>query len=131
MERRRWLVQAMADRFEPHLDTLAPLFTREQGKPLAFARREIDSTLGFTRGLVKLDLPRSRCRGHAGAPRRHWPAPDGRRWTFRSCCPGGRWCPHRAHQLSRHAEVQKFSVEKYANALVQRLAASVKQEVAQ
>jgi acyl-CoA reductase-like NAD-dependent aldehyde dehydrogenase len=57
IERRRVLVQAMAERLAPHVDTLAPLLTREQGKPLALARREFDSTLRFMRGLAKLDLP--------------------------------------------------------------------------
>jgi acyl-CoA reductase-like NAD-dependent aldehyde dehydrogenase len=57
IEDRRALVSQMADRIEPHVQDLARLLTQEQGKPVAVAVREFDSTLRFMRGLSTLQLP--------------------------------------------------------------------------
>lgn len=57
IERRREQVGQMAGRIEPHLQELARLLVREQGKPLAGALRELESCLRFMRGLAGLQLP--------------------------------------------------------------------------
>jgi aldehyde dehydrogenase (NAD+) len=57
IEDRRTLVAQMATRIEPHVQELARLLTQEQGKPLAVAVREFDSTLRFMKGLATLELP--------------------------------------------------------------------------
>jgi acyl-CoA reductase-like NAD-dependent aldehyde dehydrogenase len=57
IEDRRALVAHMASRIEPHVQDLARLLTQEQGKPLAAAVREFDSTLRFMKGLATLELP--------------------------------------------------------------------------
>ena len=57
IEDRRALVARMAPLIEPHVQELARLLTQEQGKPVAVAVREFDSTLRFMKGLATLDLP--------------------------------------------------------------------------
>lgn len=57
IEARRSLIQQMAPRIEAHVPELSRLMTLEQGKTLAAAGREFDSTLRFMRGLGTLDLP--------------------------------------------------------------------------
>ena len=57
IEDRRALVAQMATRIEPHVQELARLLTQEQGKTLAAAVREFDSTLRFMKGLATLELP--------------------------------------------------------------------------
>ena len=57
IEGRRALIQQMAPRIEAQVPELSRLMTQEQGKPLAAAVREFDSTLRFMRGLASLDLP--------------------------------------------------------------------------
>jgi aldehyde dehydrogenase (NAD+) len=57
IEERRALVSQMAGRIEPHVQELARLLTQEQGKPVAVAVREFDSTLRFMKGLSTLELP--------------------------------------------------------------------------
>jgi acyl-CoA reductase-like NAD-dependent aldehyde dehydrogenase len=54
-ERRR-LVTDYIDRVAADVDTLAPLITREQGKPLAKAKSEINSAVFFSRGYAAVDL---------------------------------------------------------------------------
>ncbi len=53
---RREMVNAFIDRVVADADTLAPLITREQGKPLAKARSEINSAAFFSRGYAAVDL---------------------------------------------------------------------------
>lgn len=53
---RREKVNAFIDRVVADADTLAPLITREQGKPLAKARSEINSAAFFSRGYAAVDL---------------------------------------------------------------------------
>jgi acyl-CoA reductase-like NAD-dependent aldehyde dehydrogenase len=53
---RRELVKAFIDRVVADADTLAPIITREQGKPLAKARSEINSAAFFSRGYASVDL---------------------------------------------------------------------------
>jgi acyl-CoA reductase-like NAD-dependent aldehyde dehydrogenase len=55
-ERRRTQVNAFIDRVAAEADALAPLITREQGKPLAKARSEINSGVFFGRGYAAVDL---------------------------------------------------------------------------
>jgi acyl-CoA reductase-like NAD-dependent aldehyde dehydrogenase len=55
-EERRRLVNAFIERVVADADTLAPLITREQGKPLAKARSEINSAVFFSRGYVAVEL---------------------------------------------------------------------------
>ena len=57
IEDRRALVARMATLIEPHVPELARLLTQEQGKPVAVAVREFDSTLRFMKGLATLELP--------------------------------------------------------------------------
>ena len=57
IEDRRALVARMAPLIEPHVPELARLLTQEQGKPVAVAVREFDSTLRFMKGLATLTLP--------------------------------------------------------------------------
>ena len=57
IEGRRTLIQQMAPRIDAHVPELSRLMTQEQGKTLAAAGREFDSTLRFMRGLATLDLP--------------------------------------------------------------------------
>jgi acyl-CoA reductase-like NAD-dependent aldehyde dehydrogenase len=47
LDERRRLVNAFIERVVADADTLAPLITREQGKPLAKARSEINSAVFF------------------------------------------------------------------------------------
>ena len=54
-ERRR-IVNAFIERVAGDADVLAPLITREQGKPLAKARSEINSALFFSRGFTAVEL---------------------------------------------------------------------------
>ncbi|HSV53672.1 MAG TPA: aldehyde dehydrogenase family protein [Burkholderiaceae bacterium] len=56
-DERRRLVNAFIERVVADADTLAPLITQEQGKPLAKARGEINSAVFFSRGYAALDLP--------------------------------------------------------------------------
>ena len=53
---RRDLVNAFIDRVVADADTLAPLITREQGKPLAKARSEINSAAFFSRGYAAVEI---------------------------------------------------------------------------
>lgn len=53
---RREMVNAFIDRVVAEADTLAPLITREQGKPLAKARSEINSAAFFSRGYAAVEL---------------------------------------------------------------------------
>ena len=52
----RRLVNAFIERVVADADTLAPLITREQGKPLAKARSEINSAVFFSRGYAAVEL---------------------------------------------------------------------------
>ena len=54
---RQALVVAMADTIAEHVDTLAPLFTAEQGRPLALARGEILNAAAFMRAIAALSPP--------------------------------------------------------------------------
>lgn len=54
--RRRELVNAFIDRVVADADTLAPLITREQGKPLTKAHSEINSAALFSRGYAAVEL---------------------------------------------------------------------------
>ena len=56
LDERRRLVNAFIERVVADADTLAPLITREQGKPLAKARSEINSAVFFSRGYAAVDL---------------------------------------------------------------------------
>jgi len=56
IDERRRLVSAFIDRVAADADTLAPLITQEQGKPLAKARSEINSAVFFSRGYAGIDL---------------------------------------------------------------------------
>jgi acyl-CoA reductase-like NAD-dependent aldehyde dehydrogenase len=55
-DERRRLVNAFIERVVADADTLAPLITREQGKPLAKARSEINSAVFFSRGYAAVEL---------------------------------------------------------------------------
>ncbi|HSV71008.1 MAG TPA: aldehyde dehydrogenase family protein [Methylibium sp.] len=55
-EQRRRLVNAFIDRVAANADELATLITREQGKPLAKARSEINSAVLFSRGYAVVEL---------------------------------------------------------------------------
>lgn len=54
---RKTTILAIAAAIEANVDTLAPLLTREQGKPLAEARREVMGMAAFFRFVTSLDLP--------------------------------------------------------------------------
>ena len=56
LDERRRLVNAFIERVVADADTLAPLITREQGKPLAKARSEINSAVFFSRGYAAVTL---------------------------------------------------------------------------
>jgi len=56
IDERRRLVSAFIDRVAADADTLAPLITQEQGKPLAKARSEINSAVFFSRGYAGIEL---------------------------------------------------------------------------
>jgi len=56
LDERRRLVNAFIERVVADADTLAPLITREQGKPVAKARSEINSAVFFSRGYAALTL---------------------------------------------------------------------------
>jgi len=55
-DERRRLVNAFIERVVADADTLAPLITQEQGKPLAKARSEINAAVFFSRGYAAVDL---------------------------------------------------------------------------
>jgi acyl-CoA reductase-like NAD-dependent aldehyde dehydrogenase len=55
-DERRRLVNAFIERVVADADTLAPLITREQGKPPAKARSEINSAVFFSRGYAAVEL---------------------------------------------------------------------------
>lgn len=55
-DERRRLVNTFIERVVADADTLAPLITQEQGKPLAKARSEINSAVFFSRGYAAVDL---------------------------------------------------------------------------
>jgi acyl-CoA reductase-like NAD-dependent aldehyde dehydrogenase len=55
-EERRDRVNTFIERVLADADTLAPLITREQGKPLAKARSEINSAVFFSRGYAAVEL---------------------------------------------------------------------------
>jgi len=55
-DERRRLVNAYIERVVADADTLVPLITSEQGKPLAKARSEINSAVFFSRGYAALEL---------------------------------------------------------------------------
>ena len=56
VDERRRLVNVFIERVVADADTLAPLITREQGKPLAKARSEINSAVFFARGYAAVPL---------------------------------------------------------------------------
>lgn len=56
-EDRAGLVAALAEAVERHVDDLAPLLTREQGKPLAEARREVLGLAAWLRAAAGIALP--------------------------------------------------------------------------
>ncbi len=56
LQERRSMVNAYIERVLADADTLAPLITSEQGKPLAKARSEINSAAFFGRGYTAVDL---------------------------------------------------------------------------
>lgn len=51
------LIRKLADAIEGAVDELAPLFTREQGRPLQFAREEILGAAGWLRAVTGFKLP--------------------------------------------------------------------------
>ena len=53
---RREIVNAFIDRVVADADTLAPMITLEQGKPLVKSRSEINSAAFFSRGYAAVDL---------------------------------------------------------------------------
>lgn len=55
-EQRRALVLRIADAVEQHREGLARMLSRENGKPLAAARVEVDSTVAYTRHFATLRL---------------------------------------------------------------------------
>jgi acyl-CoA reductase-like NAD-dependent aldehyde dehydrogenase len=55
-EQRRTQVNAFIDRVAAEADAFAPVITREQGKPLAKARSEINSGVFFGRGYTAVDI---------------------------------------------------------------------------
>ncbi len=55
-EERRRLVNAFIERVVADADALAPLITREQGKPLVKARGEINAAVFFARGYAAVEL---------------------------------------------------------------------------
>src|SRR5260370_38398417 len=55
-DERRSLVKAFNERVLADADTLAPMITQEQGKPLAKARRVINAAWLFTHGYVTVVL---------------------------------------------------------------------------
>ena len=55
-DERRRLVNVFIERVAADADTLAPLITQEQGKPLAKARSEINAAVFFSRGYAAVDL---------------------------------------------------------------------------
>jgi acyl-CoA reductase-like NAD-dependent aldehyde dehydrogenase len=57
LERRRELLERLPPIVEAAQSSLAPLLTREQGKPIAAARGELGSTLRFMRAQCGLTLP--------------------------------------------------------------------------
>lgn len=57
---RKARLHAIADAIMANAGTLAELLTREQGKPLAQARREVGGMAGFFRYATTLDLPERR-----------------------------------------------------------------------
>ena len=57
-EQRNALIHKMGDAIEAHIDELAELLTREQGKPLANAReQEVMPSVAWCRAVTGLDLP--------------------------------------------------------------------------
>jgi aldehyde dehydrogenase (NAD+) len=54
---RAGMIVALAEAVERHADAFAPLLTREQGKPLAEARREVMGLASWLRGAASLVLP--------------------------------------------------------------------------
>ncbi|KAK5050533.1 hypothetical protein LTR84_003814 [Exophiala bonariae] len=56
VERRKALVKSFADTLEAHCEPFAHLLTLEQGKPLRFARAEINNGVFRARTLCNLDL---------------------------------------------------------------------------
>lgn len=56
VDERRRLVNVFIERVVSDADTLAPLITREQGKPLAKAHSEINSAVFFARGYAAVAL---------------------------------------------------------------------------
>lgn len=55
-DQRRALVTAFIEHVVKHADELADLITREQGKPLAKSRSEINSAVFFSRGYAAVDM---------------------------------------------------------------------------
>lgn len=58
IEQRRDLLMQFAPKVEAVRDELSRLLTQEQGKPIAFAQRELDSLIRFMRGQCKLTFPK-------------------------------------------------------------------------
>ncbi|MET8829026.1 aldehyde dehydrogenase family protein [Streptomyces sp. NPDC004610] len=63
---RRECLRQAADVMEAATDTLAPLLTAEQGKPLADARREVANSAVWLRYYADLELPREIVQDDAG-----------------------------------------------------------------
>jgi acyl-CoA reductase-like NAD-dependent aldehyde dehydrogenase len=57
MEKRKELLNAYADALANNAEGFAELLTKEQGKPLKFAKYEVAGTGGQIRNTTKLDLP--------------------------------------------------------------------------
>src|SRR3546814_17997560 len=55
-ERRALLIKA-AERIEQNAKELGALFTREQGRPIAFAKQEIYGAAYWLRAMAAIDLP--------------------------------------------------------------------------
>ena len=59
IERRRAMLEALADRILEQVEPLAKLLTSEQGKPLAQALNEVGGAAMYLKGVCSLDLPMS------------------------------------------------------------------------
>ncbi|MGK2910383.1 MULTISPECIES: aldehyde dehydrogenase family protein [unclassified Sphingobium] len=57
LAKRQALVVTMADKIAEHVDTLAAIFTAEQGRPIALARGEILNATAFMRAIAALSPP--------------------------------------------------------------------------
>ena len=57
IEQRRERLEALGARIKEHVDELALLLTREQGRPLALARAEVLGCVHWLRSVAKMSLP--------------------------------------------------------------------------